>query len=186
MLQEVLHAGTHEVGPGNATLSVHTERGGAAAKAGHDLLIHVTSWQGKIVVGESADDICLELSADPASLRVQEGHGGMTELDDADLENIHETIDDEVLQRREIAFRSTAATVEGDVIHVDGELTLSGNSHPVSFDLRVGDDGAVSGAAELRQTDWGMKPYSALFGALKVADELRVELDGHVEGPGAA
>jgi polyisoprenoid-binding protein YceI len=180
MLQEVLHAGTHEVGPANATLSVHTERGGAAAKAGHDLLIRVTSWQGKIVVGESPDDVSLELGVDPTSLRVQGGHGGMTQLDEADLENIHKTIDDEVLRRRDIAFRSTGTAVDGDVIHVDGDLTLFGNAHPVSFDLRVGEDGALSGAAVLRQTDWGMKPYSALFGALKVADEVRVELDGHL------
>jgi polyisoprenoid-binding protein YceI len=180
MLQEVLHAGTHEVGPDNATLSVNTERGGAAAKAGHDLLIHVTSWRGRIVVGESPDDITLELSADPTSLRVQEGRGGMKELDDADLDNIHQTIDDEVLQRRDIAFRSTATAVDGDVVHVDGDLTLFGNTHPVSFDLRVGDDGAITGAATVRQTDWGMKPYSALFGALKVDDEVRVELDGNL------
>jgi polyisoprenoid-binding protein YceI len=104
----------------------------------------------------------------------------MKALDDADLENIRQTIDDEVLQRRDIAFRSTGAAVDGDVIHVDGELTMFGNTHPVSFDLRVGKDDAVSGAAVVRQTDWGIKPYSALFGALKVADEVRVELDGHV------
>ena len=31
------------------------------------------------------------------------------------------------------------------------------------------------------QSVWGMKPYSALFGALKVADEVEVVLEGHLE-----
>jgi Flp pilus assembly protein TadB len=35
----------------------------------------------------------------------------------------------------------------------------------------------LRGAAVVKQTDWGMKPYSALFGALKVADEVEVAID---------
>jgi hypothetical protein len=29
----------------------------------------------------------------------------------------------------------------------------------------------------VRQSDWGMKPYSALFGTLKVADEVEVSVE---------
>jgi polyisoprenoid-binding protein YceI len=177
----VVDAGTHRLGPDSATLSVQTERAGAAAKAGHDLLIRVTSWHATIVVGEAPGEVSLELVADPTSLRVEEAHGGMMELDKADIDNIHQTIDDEVLHRLEIAFRSTAATIDGDVIHAEGELTLVGRSAPISFDVRVGDDGALAGSAVVKQTDWELKPYSALFGALKVADEVRVEVNGHLE-----
>ena len=35
----------------------------------------------------------------------------------------------------------------------------------------------MTGAAVVKQTEWGMKPYTALFGTLKVADEVRVEID---------
>jgi polyisoprenoid-binding protein YceI len=174
----VLGAGTHRLGPRSAVLCVHTRRVGAAAKAGHDLTIEVTAWEAAIVVGEADQDVSLELSVDSSSLRVQEGHGGMMELDDADRENIHQTIDDEVLQEKDNTFRSTAATADGDVIHAEGELTLGGNTEPMSFDLRVDDDGSVSGSAVVKQTAWGIKPYSALFGALKVADEVLVELKG--------
>ena len=44
------------------------------------------------------------------------------------------------------------------------------------------DDGAVSGRATVKQSDWGMKPYSALFGTLKVLDEVEVSLEGHLSG----
>ena len=39
----------------------------------------------------------------------------------------------------------------------------------------------VSGTATVTQTSLGMKPYSALWGALKVLDEVEVVLDGKVE-----
>ena len=50
------------------------------------------------------------------------------------------------------------------------------SSETTAFDLSVG-DGRAHGAAVVKQTEWGMKPYTALFGALKVADDVRVEID---------
>ena len=47
-----IEAGTHRLGPHNATLSVETKRKGAAAKAGHDLVIEVTSWEAELDVAE--------------------------------------------------------------------------------------------------------------------------------------
>ena len=38
---------------------------------------------------------------------MHEGTGGMQALGDDDKANIHQTIDDEVLKRRDIMFRST-------------------------------------------------------------------------------
>ena len=38
---------------------------------------------------------------------------------------------------------------------------------------------ALTGSATVKQSDWGMKPYSALFGALKVADEVEVAFETH-------
>ena len=59
---------------------------------------------------------------------------------------------------------------------MEGELTLVGTTRPIAFDLAVGDDGALSATAIVTQTRWGMKPYSALFGALKVLDDVEVVL----------
>ena len=50
-------SGTHKLGPENATLRIKTERHGAAAKAGHDLLIEVGSWEGTLEVGEQARSV---------------------------------------------------------------------------------------------------------------------------------
>jgi YceI-like domain len=169
--------GTHRFGPDNAKLSLRTERAGAAAAAAHDLVIRVTSWEATLVGG---DEQRMELSADPTSLRVVESTGGMKTLDDRDATSIHETIDQEVLEGRDITFRSTSVEVEGSRVHAVGELTLAGETRPIAVDLTLGDAGELSGSVLLKQTDWGMKPYSALFGTLKVKDEVLVVFEGHL------
>jgi YceI-like domain len=166
--------GTHRLGPDNATLSVKTGRSGAAAKAGHDLVMEVGSWQGTLEIGEQPQ---VTVEADGTSLRVVQGTGGMQALDDGDKANIQQTIDDEVLNRQTIEFRSTSVQVDDGRIAIEGELTLVGATHPVKFDVVIGDDGGLGASAVLKQSDWGIKPYSALFGALKVADEVEVVLD---------
>ncbi|HEY7455505.1 MAG TPA: YceI family protein [Thermoleophilaceae bacterium] len=159
-------------GPANATLTVRTKRTGAASKAGHDLLIEVTSWEATL------DDASLTLTADPRSLRVLEGTGGIQALDDDDKAGIAQTIDEEVLKGDPIEFRSTR--VDGS--RVEGELELAGERRPISFDLAAGEDGGLTGTAVVRQSDWGMKPYTALFGTLKVADDVEVAVESRPEG----
>ena len=174
-------AGRYRLGPENATLAVRTERAGAAAKAGHDLLIHVTVWEATLVVAEDPGGTTMELTADATSLRVIEGTGGIQALGDKDVASIHQTIDDEVLRRQEISFRSTSVQADGDTLRAQGDLTIVGNTQPVEFDLVSGDAGELRGSAVVTQTAFGMKPYSALFGALKVKDEVQVVLEGHLD-----
>jgi polyisoprenoid-binding protein YceI len=178
----LLPPGTHRLGPGNATLAVRTKRGGAAAKAGHDLDMLVTAWEGTLEVGPDGAATSAELKADATSLRVQKGTGGMQALGEDDKANIHQTIDDEVLKREDIVFRSTGVESAGSGLSVAGELTLAGTTKPLAFELAVGEDGKLAATATVTQTAWGMKPYSALWGALKVLDEVEVALDGKVEG----
>ena len=160
---------TQRYGPDNATLTVQTRRTGAAAKAGHDLLLLVTRWEGELEI--DGEPVTASLTADSTSLRVQKGEGGMMPLGDDDKANIHQTIDDEVLKRGDIAFRSTS--IDGG--RVQGELTLGSTTRPIAFDLDA-TGGAVAATVTVTQSDFGMKPYSALFGALKVHDEVVVSL----------
>jgi polyisoprenoid-binding protein YceI len=175
-----IQKGTYKLGPGHGTLSVRTKRTGAAAKAGHDLVIHVTSWAATLEVGDGpAQTVMVTLDADATSLRVREGTGGMQALGEDDKASIHKSIDDDVLKRHDIVFRSTEAqrSADGNRIEVQGELTLVGQTRSVEFDLEIADDGALTGSAVIKQSDWGIKPYSILFGALKVADHVELELD---------
>ena len=141
-----------EFGPENATLTVHTKRGGAAAKAGHDLTILVERWNATYADG------ALVFEADSRSFKVLEGKGGAFSLGDEEKAAIAQTIDEEVLKGTPISYR-------------DGELTLNGVTRPVPFTF----DGS-EGRAEIKQTDFKLKPYSALFGTLKVADVVEVKV----------
>jgi len=172
-----IEAGTHKLGPDNATLRVNTGRSGAAAAAGHDLTIEVTAWEATLTVGEQSS---LELTADATSLRVLEGKGGMKGLGEDDKADIHKSIDKDILKKKAIHFSSTEVQGGNGDLVVKGELEVAGTTAPVEFTLKVADDGTLDGSATLAQTNWGIKPYSALFGALKVNDEVVVSVDGKV------
>lgn len=172
-------AGTYEFGPENGTLSIRTGRVGAAAKAGHDLMIEVTAWKATLEVGDDPAQTSVALEADATSLRVREGTGGIKTLGDDDKQSIRRTIDDDILKRQPITFRSTAIETAADRsrISVRGELTLVGKTCPLAFDVTVGADGRLGGSVVVTQSDFGIKPYSTLFGALKVADQVEVAFD---------
>lgn len=169
-----IQAGTYKLGPDNASLHVETGRSGAAAKAGHDLTIDVASWEATLEVGETSS---LSLSADPTSLNVREGKGGMQALKEDDMDDIRKTIDKDVLKKKAINFQSSSVESAGDGLKVSGDLEMGGKTKPVTFDVTES-GGTVTGSADIKQSDWGIKPYSALFGALKVNDEVKVVVEG--------
>jgi polyisoprenoid-binding protein YceI len=174
-------SGKHTLGPQSAELLVHTGREGGARKAGHDLVIEVTSWSATLEIGEDPAQSSLALSADGGSLRVRDGTGGMGKLDDDDKQGIAQTIDDEVLRGDAIEFRSTSVepgSVE-DQLRVRGELELNATIKPLEFELLLRDN-HLTAEVTLTQSQWGIKPYSTLFGALKVADAVKVTVEADV------
>ena len=173
-----IEPGSYVFGPDNATLTVRTKKGGAAAKAGHDLEIAVTKWSATLEVGESPS---ASLTADSTSFRVIEGTGGVKPLDDEEKAAIPETIDEDVLKGTAIEFHASRVEVDrgGHTVDIEGELELFGAKKPVSFSLGVGFDGRLAGTARVKQSEWGIEPYTALFGTLKVADEVEVEISAN-------
>jgi polyisoprenoid-binding protein YceI len=173
-----LASGIHRLGPENASLQVKTYREGMAAKVGHDLVIDVTRWDATVDLTDST----VELNADARSLEVREGVRGLKPLTDKDRSEIRKNIDDKVLRGQPIAFRSTAVRLPGadGPLVVEGELTMAGNARPFTAQLDVGADGRVSGTIPLTQSEWGIKPYRGLMGALKVRDELEIVLDARL------
>ena len=168
-----LPAGTHRFGPDNATLQVKTYREGVAAKAGHDLVIDVTRWDATVEVADEPAGSTIELNADPGSLEVREGLRGVKPLTERDRADIRKNIDAKVLGSDPIRFRSSHVRLD-DELTVEGELSMAGSTRPLSVRLTLQDDGAVSGTVALVQSDWGIKPYRGLMGALKVRDEVEV------------
>jgi YceI-like domain len=174
-----IRAGIYELGPDTASLVVKTYREGLAARAGHDLIIEVRRWGPTLEVGDDLSRWSLQLHADVRSLYPREGLRGVKPLTDKDRDEVRRNIDEEVLGGEPISFGSSAVEPVGDGrLQVRGELTIRGRSRPAAFELSVGADGHLTGRAQLVQSEWGIKPYRGLMGALRVRDSVEVVFDG--------
>ena len=166
------------LGPESGSIVVRTYREGVAAKAGHDLVIAATRWAATF------DAETIELTVDAGSLEVREGLRGVKPLSERDRREIRRNIDEKVLREQPIVFSSRAVERSGSRLVVEGELTMAGRTGPLTARLDLEPDGRVTGTIALRQSAWGITPYRGLMGALKVRDDVEVEIDVRVAGAG--
>jgi polyisoprenoid-binding protein YceI len=178
-----LRPGTHSVGPDSGTCHVHTYREGVAQKVGHDLIIGVGQWRATVEIGEDGTPKSISLEADPRSLRVLEGHRGVKPLTESDCAEIRSNIDEKILRGQPIKFSSSAVELSDGRLVARGELAMAGTTKPASFELGLDERGRVAGTLPVPQSEWGIKPYRAFMGALRVRDTVDVVLD--VELPSA-
>jgi polyisoprenoid-binding protein YceI len=163
-----------------ADVLVFTFKEGLLSAIAHDLKIRVTRFAVRI----DAESRAIDATFDAGSLRVvtamKDGGEDNRALSDADKRKIEQHIADDVLRAKkfpEIRFVSTS--VEEDAgnagYRVLGQLTLCGQSHPVSFVSRSDGEGQV---AEIRihQPDFGIQPFSAMLGTLKIKPDVLVRV----------
>jgi polyisoprenoid-binding protein YceI len=172
--------GAYALGSGAGELLVKTTRAGLGSKIGHDLTLEVTRWRGSATVDTadpSGSRVMIEIDVD--SFEVRKGSGGVKPLTESNRAEIKKTLRERILRSAEhptITFRSTGVDGSPESFTVDGDLTIAGVSRPVTVHGRMS-DGPVRGSATIVQTRWGIRPYSAFFGALKLRDEVQVEFD---------
>jgi polyisoprenoid-binding protein YceI len=164
---------SQNLSPANASLQVKTYREGIAQKVGHDLIIDVTNWQGTLVLNGASS---ISIDADSGSLQVREGHNGVKPLSDKDRGEIVKNIDSKVLHKQPISFRSTQVERGASSLAVQGNLSIGETTRPVQCELTI-EGGRVKGIITLTQREFGIKPYSAMMGALKVRDDVEIVID---------
>ena len=177
----------HQIGPDQGELLLRTSRQGAAAKAGHDLTIEVTRWSGEVVLGADPAAATFTVTVELGSLRVLAGTGGIKPLTDRDKAEIAATARRllDVDHRPTATFTSTAVVPgAGGGGVVEGTLSLLGRDNPLRLEISRSDDGRYQAVGSVRQSEYGLKPYTAFFGALKLADMVRVE--AHLDLPDAS
>lgn len=75
---------------------------------------------------------------------------------------------------QEIRFESAKIEPKGQNHWiVGGNLTLRGQTHPISFDVALADK-LYRGTATIKQTDFGITPVGVAGGTVKVKDEVKV------------
>jgi polyisoprenoid-binding protein YceI len=121
----------------------------------------------------------VSVAVDADSFEVREGTGGVKPLTDSDRAEINKTIRQKILhtgQHPAITFRSTRINGTAESFTIAGDLTITGTTQPVTVHGQL-TEGRVQGSATIAQTQWGIRPYTAFFGALKLNDEVKVEFD---------
>ena len=100
----------------------------------------------------------------------------MQALDDDDKAGIEQTIDDEILKRSKYVPLVQADAGDGSGLR-EGDLTLIGANPPARVRRGHRRRRHARGRGHDQADHWGMKPYTTLFGALKVVDEVTITLD---------
>jgi len=182
----VIPAGTHTLSPGEGQLLVKVFREGVAARVGHDLVFEVSDWNAKVAIDPAEPSATtVEASVAVTSLRIVDSSGGAKPLTRSDRADIKRNIEEKILDTRRfpaIDFRSTGVSVTGDSRStVSGQLTIAGTTRPTDIVLTVDGD-RVRGTMTIVQTNWGIKPFTALMGALRVRDAVEVEFDLRLPG----
>ena len=176
-------AGSHRIGPDVGHILVYTFREGVAAGVGHDLELEITGWSADITVG---DDVRVEATMDLATLVVRKGIGGVKPLSDRDRREIAHTarglLDTD--HHPQARFTSTSVTRTGDGGAIVGDLTLRGVTKPCTIDVTSSSDHYTC-SGELSQSEFGIKKYTAFFGALKLADRIRISVAADLPGSGS-
>jgi polyisoprenoid-binding protein YceI len=164
-------------GPGAGRLVIRTRREGFAARAGHDLTIEITRWSVDIdVPGDDRAGASIKAEIDLDSLAVREGTGGAMPLTAEDRGKI-ETTARQLIGGGSARFESTGITPTGDGGTIDGTLTMRGTGRPVRLAVQNLDGDRYRATAVVPQSAYGIKPYSAFLGALKLRDEIAVEVE---------
>ncbi|MGO8955965.1 MAG: YceI family protein [Streptosporangiaceae bacterium] len=176
-----IHAGRHQLGAEQGRITLRTSRDGLVAQAGHDLTIDAVRWSGELVIGADLAPASLEVKVDLGALVVREGTGGIKLLSDRDKREISVTAR-KVLgvdRHPEATFIATGfePSPAGSGGVITGSLSLAGQSRPQRLEVTQLAAGRYLATTTVRQTDFGIKPYSAFLGALKVADAVQVEVE---------
>ncbi|MGE4364577.1 MAG: YceI family protein, partial [Mycolicibacterium sp.] len=143
---------------------------------GHRLTIAM-AWQATVRWAD--EPVSMELTVDVGSLEVLRGEGGVKGLTGPEKalarSNALKTL--EAKRFPHIIFRSDRIAKTDDGYRLTGTLEVHGKAREQVVDLRVddlGDSWRMSCEAVVRHSDFGVKPYSMMMGAMKVADEVTV------------
>ena len=176
---------TYTIVPAESNFWVFVGKSGLFSALAHDHEIGVKSFSGRVIVPETgAGAGSLEMEVDAKSLVVLD-----KKPSEEDKKKIFDSMHNEVIEsakHQKITFKSVSV---GDVKQtgndaysfvVNGDLTLSGVTKRIAVPVAVTitpQQLRAAGKYTLKQTDYGIKPYSAAGGTIKVKNEVVVNFN---------
>lgn len=165
-----------------SSLYVWTFKAGLMARMAHDLKIEVTDYDF-VVDGELGENWHAELTMPIQGFRVLGAtRNKVLQVDQLSLDDkaeIEQTLRAKVLdaERHPVAFYRASFNGDENQRNFEGQLTLKGTTRPLKIQGRMERTAQgihLEGQARILQSDFGIKPFQAFLGALKVKDEVEV------------
>jgi polyisoprenoid-binding protein YceI len=174
---------TYRLVPARSTFTVQAFAEGLFSSFGHDPVIHIRDFSGEVQFDhETLADASLKIMVDPNSLAVSD------EVKEKDRLEIEQTMRGQVLETsnyKEIVFTSNNIAVnrmgKGCRARLIGDLALHGATQKniwISAEATIDESSLrAQGNFSLKQTDFGIKSYSAAGGTIKLKNELKFLFD---------
>ena len=143
---------------------------------GHRLTIAMTRWCATVRWSHSRP-VSAELAVETDSFEVLRGDGGVKGLSGAEKALVRSNALKSLSASRFPQIRYVADVIEqtDDGYRLSGALQIRGESRDHVIDLHtedLEDSWRMSVESTIRQSDYGIKPYSLLMGSVQVADEV--------------
>ncbi len=181
-------ADTYTLVPDSCEVVALLKPAGIAARLAHEHVIHAQSLQGSFTLTDDPAGCAVAITVAATELEPDEGamrekYGLEDDVSDDDRDEIRENMhgEDQLATEDfpEISFRSKSFTKTDEGWDITGTFTLRGVEKELTVSARID---AGSGALRcetsftLLQSDFGYSPYSAMFGAIRNADEVEVRV----------
>jgi hypothetical protein len=159
----------------NGKIELYTFKDGLLAGIAHDLMIELTKFEIKMSTEKLSARFWLE------SLQVKGAiyHGILNtkELSAKDVEKIQDNMLSKVLETK----KHPLAYLEYQSFEKQAQLTLKGIKKPLLLSLnpQEGFHQSLMGEIEIIPSQWGIQPFQALFGAIKLQDRMLIKWSFH-------
>lgn len=179
----------YRLDPAQSTVVMRVYRAGALARFGHDHVVASRDVHGYVLLANDAGERRADLYAPLASLSVDEPAlraqaGFDTQPSQRDIEGTRRNMLAKVLEVGRFPFVSLHVDrVTGDppMLEADAAVTLHGETRTQRMALQLDAASAETiyarGHFSIKQTDFGIVPYSLFGGALSVGDRVDIEFD---------
>lgn len=174
---------TYVINASKSKIEIHVAKDGFLKAFGHDHLVAATKFSGEVHLNAGKkEDSSVSFVADANALRVIDPGESEKDRNEVQATMLGEQVLN-VTRYSKIEFSSTAVDVSSSAngrseLQVTGTLSLHGAQKPVTLPvhLQIASNGTLTCDTEvsLLQSDFGITPYKAAGGAVKVKDKLKL------------
>jgi hypothetical protein len=167
----------YRIEPGESLVLIRVHRGGRLASMGHDHVVSSREPRGFIDMEKGRCDLYVAVESLVVDDPAQRAAAGFDSTpSESDIAGTRSNMLDKVLEAERFPFVVVrVGALTRDVL--EAQISLHGVTRPVRIPAKIDSSPeriGVTGSFALKQTDFGIEPFSVLGGALTVQDEVEL------------